>query len=269
MGRTLRQKKLAVFLAAALAAVLGLVVYFSLTQKHNEWFYADVLREPVPVPALLLRSAPELIAHAGGTIDGVSYTNSREALLSAVDQGFRLIEVDLRKTLDGHYFGVHRYREFRRLTGQRFFYLPPTSRAVRESKILGHYTPLMLTDIAGILKDHPGVFLVTDKARDYETLLKEFPYPEQLIVEVSTLVQYIAARRAGVRYPALSTHDYALCKKYGIPLLTMSRQAACESRAQAYLEEGGTLMAAYFKKSSDIPPVLRRRGVLVYVDEKD
>ena len=41
-----------------------------------------------------------LIAHAGGAIDGNTYTNSKEAVMNAIDNEFRFIELDL-YTLEG------------------------------------------------------------------------------------------------------------------------------------------------------------------------
>lgn len=42
-----------------------------------------------------------LIAHAGGAIDGHTYTNSKKALTNALDNGFRYIELDLFLTPHG------------------------------------------------------------------------------------------------------------------------------------------------------------------------
>ena len=42
-----------------------------------------------------------LIAHAGGLIDGYSYTNSKEALLKSISEGYQYIELDLYGTTDG------------------------------------------------------------------------------------------------------------------------------------------------------------------------
>lgn len=42
-----------------------------------------------------------LIAHAGGAIDGLTYTNSKEALTNALDNGFHYIELDLSVTPQG------------------------------------------------------------------------------------------------------------------------------------------------------------------------
>ena len=48
-----------------------------------------------------------LIAHAGGAVDGLTYTNSKEALANALDNGFRYIELDLFKAPDGNVVCLH------------------------------------------------------------------------------------------------------------------------------------------------------------------
>lgn len=48
-----------------------------------------------------------LIAHAGGAIDGRTYTNSKKALMNALDNGFRYIELDLFETPDGNVVCTH------------------------------------------------------------------------------------------------------------------------------------------------------------------
>ena len=48
-----------------------------------------------------------LIAHAGGAIDGRTYTNSKKALMNALDNGFRYIELDLFETPDGNLVCTH------------------------------------------------------------------------------------------------------------------------------------------------------------------
>ena len=45
--------------------------------------------------------AEHLIAHAGGVINGKVYTNSKEALMNAIDNRFRYIEMDLYMTPEG------------------------------------------------------------------------------------------------------------------------------------------------------------------------
>ena len=85
------------------------------------------------------------IAHAGGSIDGIQYTNSSEAFIKAIDDGYRFIGFDLRLSLDGHYFGAHYIDDFNHNTGHPYQWLiPPTVSQIRERRILNRYTPLLL-----------------------------------------------------------------------------------------------------------------------------
>ena len=52
-------------------------------------------------------SPSHLIAHAGGAIDGHTYTNSKEALINALDKGFTYIELDLYETSDSNVVCLH------------------------------------------------------------------------------------------------------------------------------------------------------------------
>jgi len=57
------------------------------------------------------------IAHAGGGIDGIPYTNSEEAMLASLRAGHRVFEIDFSKTADGVWVGTHDWRTWRRQTG--------------------------------------------------------------------------------------------------------------------------------------------------------
>ena len=47
------------------------------------------------------------IAHAGGRIEGMNYTNSLEALNNSYKNGFRLFELDIIETSDGEFVAAH------------------------------------------------------------------------------------------------------------------------------------------------------------------
>ncbi len=61
------------------------------------------LIRPLPSPSISEDDLSEehLIAHAGGEINGKVYTNSKEAVMKAIDNRFRYIEMDLYMTPDG------------------------------------------------------------------------------------------------------------------------------------------------------------------------
>ena len=56
------------------------------------------------------------IAHAGGEIDGEIYTNSLEALTKSYLDGFRLFELDIIRTSDGHFVAAHDWELWSEMT---------------------------------------------------------------------------------------------------------------------------------------------------------
>jgi glycerophosphoryl diester phosphodiesterase len=131
---------------------------------------------PARLPASAFREGPEFIAHAGGMIDGAIYTNSREAIEQAIRLGHRFIEIDMKATIGGELYGCHSKREFNARTGRGWFrHIPLTVDMVKSVKIDGKFTPIFLREIYDILKDHPDVYLVTDKVTDYDAIIEQFP----------------------------------------------------------------------------------------------
>lgn len=211
-------------------------------------------------------SAVDLIAHAGGEIDGFTYTNSREALAASLAGGFRFIELDLRRTLDNRYFAAHRVKEFNAMTGHpEQFEIPPTASDVRERTIDGKYTPILLEDLVPVFENHPERVLVTDKANRYRKLLDEFPLPDQLLVEVRNVDQYLAAKLAGVPNVAVDTADPELVRRYGIELVVVSADLPAEA-LKALRDTGAKVLLSTYDNCNDIPASARELALLAYVD---
>lgn len=57
------------------------------------------------------------IAHAGGSVDGCRYTNSRQAVERSLRCGFRFVEIDLSRPRDGVYVGAHDWGHFASISG--------------------------------------------------------------------------------------------------------------------------------------------------------
>lgn len=211
-------------------------------------------------------SALDLIAHAGGKIDGFTYTNSREALAASLEGGFRFIELDLRRTLDNRYFAAHRVKEFNAMTGYpENFEIPPTSSDVRERTIEGKFTPILLEDLVPVFEKHPERVLVTDKANRYRKLLDEFPLPDQLLVEVRNVDQYVAAKLAGVPNVAVDTADPDVVRRYGIELVVVSADLPAEA-LKALSDTGAKVLLSTYENCNDIPEFARELASLAYVD---
>ena len=61
-----------------------------------------------------LNTKPILIAHAGGSNNSYTYTNSLEAFNISLSNGFNYFEADFITTSDGHYVSVH---DWKNITG--------------------------------------------------------------------------------------------------------------------------------------------------------
>jgi len=121
-----------------------------------------------------------LIAHAGGAIDGNPYTNSREALLLSIRNGYHLIELDFDRTHEGDWYVQHDWKSWALHTGYRGD-LPPTAAAVASYRdkygvqaegysFPGTYTVMSLDDLVHILAKHPDVRIITDTKGDDEAI---------------------------------------------------------------------------------------------------
>ena len=112
------------------------------------------------------------VAHAGGQLDGATYTNSLEALEKNYEAGFRAFEIDLSFTSDRELVCLHDWDE----SFTRSFDLPPASpvslqefeRLVQERSSV---TKCTLASLMHWIDEHHDAILITDvKERNLEAL---------------------------------------------------------------------------------------------------
>lgn len=128
------------------------------------FFYGDP-RDPPPRHNDLERTACCLaLAHAGGEIEGVAYTNSREALDRSYARGLRIFELDFLLTSDGALALAHDWNAF----GGR----PPSRDAFLQSRVAGRFSPMMLDDLVRWLEVHDDVTVVTDTKGDFAPVIE-------------------------------------------------------------------------------------------------
>jgi len=123
------------------------------------------------------------IAHAGGAINGNIYTNSLEALDENYAKGFKLFELDLVETSDGHIVALHEWKKYPQQSGYKGK-LPPTLAEFKSHKILGRYTPMDLDDINRWFEAHSDAILVTDKINTPALFASKFVDPSRLYMEL-------------------------------------------------------------------------------------
>lgn len=183
-------------------SVLGIVFVFAfilfLYMNHQ-------YPTPTPFPRQTNDSGI-LIAHAGGAIDAVPYTNSLEAVKYSIQKGFKFIELDLALTADNHIVAAHDWEMFNNITG----YNGTSSITLSEFKqrvIHNKYTPLTYEGINALAANN-DICLVTDKIDKFDLLLDQLTISrEKLLVEVFSYAKYAQALRKGVKYPMLCIWD--------------------------------------------------------------
>lgn len=119
------------------------------------------------------QSAP-LIAHAGGGIDGVAYTNSREAFLYNYEQGHRVFEIDLELTEEYQLVAAHDADRWRALAGVSSE-TPFTGPIFEQTLLNGQYTPMTIGDVIDLMAEYPDAYVITDtKYTDKTSVLLQF-----------------------------------------------------------------------------------------------
>ena len=119
------------------------------------------------------------VAHALGELDGITYTNSKEAFEHSYSLGIRVFETDVCLTLDKvpvmcHEWGPYNngnlveWKEYLK-NFSSYSSTPPLYRDFINTKILGKYTPLSLYDLICIAKDYKdSFFIVSVKSQNWE-----------------------------------------------------------------------------------------------------
>ncbi len=115
---------------------------------------------------------PLRVAHAGGGIDGKTYTNSFEALNRNLKKGFKYFEIDFSFTKDGELVCLHDWKgSFKKRFGFEAKERPTLKtfrRLLREKK---GYENCTLDGLSSWLRQHPETTLITDvKGSNLEAL---------------------------------------------------------------------------------------------------
>ena len=134
------------------------------------------------------------IAHAGGIIDGYTYTNSLEAVENAINNGINYIELDLSITSDGYLVASHGWIGMNSVTqGDR-----PTLDEFKRTKVYGRFTTLTYTMIDSIMMANPRLNLVTDKISTPRIINQYFgKYKDRVWVECFHLSHYYRLKWRG------------------------------------------------------------------------
>lgn len=208
-----------------------------------------------------------------------TYTNSKEALLQSINEGFKFIELDLMLDSDGDIFAAHDYKHFYTITNANFddenaLQTPPSKDYLNNAKIHNKFSILDKNAINEIFMANPHIFLVTDKLNDFEALRTQFSdFKDRLLIEVFGLKNYFKARKMGFKYPMLSTSDIALAKKFNIPMIVahtslLQSQKGTED-AYNFIANGGCILLYSSNEKAFIDTHKGKGATQFYVDNYD
>ena len=128
-----------------------------------------------------------VIAHALGSVDGVSGLNCLEGFVQSYNAGVRVFEADFRQTTDGYVVLRHDWRGGWQENVDEAHV--PTLAEFLERPILEQYTPLSFTQLLLLMEQYPDVCVITDtKFMEPEAVAAQF---RQMLAE---------ARKLGLTY---------------------------------------------------------------------
>ncbi|MDP1510152.1 phosphatidylinositol-specific phospholipase C/glycerophosphodiester phosphodiesterase family protein [Paenibacillus ottowii] len=121
-----------------------------------------------------------VISHAMGAVDGLAYTNAREAFVENYKKGSRVFEVDLMFTSDGHLVARHEWtKSFTKQMQQEYAVgtkqggKPWSYHQFKNTPIHGSYTPLDWKDVLDLLENYPDAYIVTDTKEQDPAQIKQ------------------------------------------------------------------------------------------------
>lgn len=146
---------------------------------------------------------PTYISHAGGEINGIIYTNSKESFELSLDKGLNYIEVDFSLTSDGYFVLLHEWKSVVELFGaeEKVYTLDE----FKGFKMIGNFQNMTMESFMDWLIRHKKVYIITDTKDDNLLLLTTIKnnYPnvvKQIIPQIYTMDEYEAVKKLGYKH---------------------------------------------------------------------
>lgn len=221
-----KSRALTVFVAALLLIALAAAWPVRHQVRGNLVAVDDLIFHRAAKAAPARPVEQKLVAHAGGAVNGVAYTNSREALDAHYALGYRVFELDFEWTSDGQLVLVHDWTKtswFAGVPAHVFSYGEFTSAARRDG-----LHSMTFDDLREWLLAHNDALVVTDtKASNLRLLtwlqLNGGAILPRLIVQIYRMAELPAARRLQPRAVWLTVY------RYGYPAWGLARISAVDA----------------------------------------
>jgi hypothetical protein len=177
-------------------------IHFFIKSRFENLDYLDDLDSSFNVRTILgdfKHDNKRFIAHAGGEINGDTYTNSLEALQESYTKGLRLFELDIIKTTDGKYVAAHDWLTWKNQVDYEEKNDSPVSLSeFLKYKILNKYTPMDMNSINKWFEKHTDAYLVTDKVNEPFDFSEKFIDKDRLMMELFSIDAVKEAQEANI-----------------------------------------------------------------------
>src|SRR5262245_22760251 len=240
MRRRVKYALLLAILALGAAYVLRAPLRSAAWGLRGTWEVAALPTLPAPPAA----EVPAHLAHAGGSLRGMHYTNALEALEENFARGTRWFEIDFLDAEGGEFWAVHDWHEAHERLG-----IPLDSEG---RGVLTHpqspsalYRIPTLEETLAWFAAHPEARVVTDTKGDNLALLRRLASePPELRARIHPQIyfigEYAQARAAGFGAPIFTTYRsqypwwilHRFVREHPVLAVTVTlaeTQAACEA----------------------------------------
>ena len=211
-----------------------------------------------------------IVTHALGGLDDLTYLNSRESFINYYDKGCRLFEVDLTQTSDGVWVCRHNWKESLGQwegEGRKVLY----AEEFLNTPIYGKYTPMTFEDLLKLLDQHPDAFVMLDSkqysVRNYQRTLEDYAKYREIAINAGiehTLGQIIPQIYNSAMYPGtvllykFPAYIYSLWQEYSVEELENIADFCQKNKINAV-----TIYKDYW--SEDVQKIFDERDILVYI----
>ena len=140
----------------------------------------NVINKQSETPSAYAWTKNRVIAHALGGVNGVTNSNTLDAMKQSYKSNFRLFEVDLLPTVHGELVASHGFYEllaskYGRPIPEQYSNEIPTKEEFLNFKFNGMYKTIDIEEIVAIMSTNPDIYMITDtKITDYAQSAAQF-----------------------------------------------------------------------------------------------
>ena len=228
---------------------------------------------------------PNLIAHAGGQTNGEVYSNSINAIEESLKKEFKYIEIDLHKTSDNIFFGLHKWEDLKKIQLISKDYVNELEKKYISGNLLiediynfNKISPIkILTEeyILKFFKKNNQLILFTDKTNDFKKLEKlNLSLNGRVYVEISSIFDYLISLnyKFGKRlfYTDFGKLDYLFIKIMNIDNLVINKAIFNAERNLNIVNEfnklNKNLHIFTLNSEGEISKKFKRSNIYIYTD---